>query len=293
MKPDCTEIPVCYLCGSIDHNPIDCLGGICFNCFRPGHKLNQCPRSKRYRSDSCSSCHLIGHREETCPDQWRIYVWADENMDKKELAKGFENVYCYNCAAYGHLGDECSREKPAYVSKTMPNNTFSAFVSEDYLYNKGYDGCKFIHPSLRAKSVGWKRQQLEKGNIVHDGNPRHFGDNSKQYSFKDNSGYNFAKQRTQYRNFYPEMEWQYNKDNNNNNNNTWNYMSQKNDHNNINNFIPQIQTFLLPMVPNLHRESPNNSLKRKSSSINSFQNRNSGGTSSHSKGSYRGGYKKK
>jgi len=69
-------------------------------------------------------CGTYGHVATTCHQIWRYYmpVSPDERMEISEIGR-----FCYNCAAKGHLGDDCPRPRPFQVQGGRIGEVVSAF----------------------------------------------------------------------------------------------------------------------------------------------------------------------
>lgn len=101
---------LCRTCGAVDdHNTERCpMTQRCYNCSRLGHPAAKCPDRQRMRGEHCRSCGSKAHAAASCPQIWRLY-WPRPQFS---LASPWEDdvaIFCYNCAARGHYGDDCPR----------------------------------------------------------------------------------------------------------------------------------------------------------------------------------------
>ncbi|KAG9317311.1 hypothetical protein JVU11DRAFT_1509 [Chiua virens] len=155
---DC-PIQICLTCGARDeHSTRSCpISKTCYTCGMKGHINKTCPNrfsAHMAPSDSHSDCERCGsteHKRNECPTLWRIYryVTDDERImilqsreEKKPFAigEGGERyigleVWCYNCANTGHLGDDC--DELSHPSK-FPTE-YSAFSSHSVMSGPFYD----------------------------------------------------------------------------------------------------------------------------------------------------------
>ncbi|KAG8218487.1 hypothetical protein J3R82DRAFT_4120 [Butyriboletus roseoflavus] len=169
---------ICLTCGARDeHSTRSCpISKTCYTCGMKGHINKTCPnRFSAYMApsdfhDDCDRCGSTEHSLNECPTLWRIYQYVsdDERIvimqsrdEKKQLGigEGREGyiggeVWCYNCANTGHLGDECDElPHPA----TFPTE-YSAFSSHNVMSGPFYDPA--------AEPVSMKRGQRDRENEV-------------------------------------------------------------------------------------------------------------------------------
>lgn len=111
----------------------------CFNCYRPGHIRNDCPRDRS--SSYCKRCDLDGHSELECQDIWKVYKKSSEND------YGKVQVYCFVCGEEGHCGDICDANG---FRRDRPKTTkgFSPLATYDALRRIGYKGRLLANYSL-------------------------------------------------------------------------------------------------------------------------------------------------
>ncbi|BFZ63937.1 hypothetical protein YB2330_005074 [Saitoella coloradoensis] len=103
MAKSCSIIR-CMTCGVVgEHETWHCPSTrMCNNCGGPGHLARHCPQPRKSHV-GCSYCGSRRHMDVACPQIWRCYVSA------KNPPQDFEpNVWCYNCAAPDHYGDDCT-----------------------------------------------------------------------------------------------------------------------------------------------------------------------------------------
>ncbi|KAG5438236.1 hypothetical protein PCANB_003087 [Pneumocystis canis] len=93
---------MCTNCGTVnDHLASRCpMLQKCHNCNELGHILVDCKKPRK--SNICNTCHSKYHPDDMCPKIWRCYIF------NPDAPKDFKpQRYCYNCAEYGHYGDDC------------------------------------------------------------------------------------------------------------------------------------------------------------------------------------------
>lgn len=120
------KVVVCHACGKVDdHYETQCPNSmVCSNCGEKGHFRNNCP-SKR-KVTYCVICDSRNHTSDRCPSIWRSYVLKKVDPNSK-IAYPSSKIFCYNCSAKGHYGDDCNQQR---ISKT-PNINGSAFSGEN------------------------------------------------------------------------------------------------------------------------------------------------------------------
>ncbi|KAJ2493958.1 hypothetical protein IWW37_000036 [Coemansia sp. RSA 2050] len=109
MAKECTTV-TCMTCGKDGHLSKDCkmTGSVCHSCNMRGHISSECPqRSGTQRPNVCVRCNSRTHHSEECATIWRRYAYTSPRTTK------YEGViaWCYNCAARGHYGDDCSMRR--------------------------------------------------------------------------------------------------------------------------------------------------------------------------------------
>ncbi|GMM34477.1 TRAMP complex RNA-binding subunit [Saccharomycopsis crataegensis] len=116
---------ICLACGAIDdHYSDQCPRSItCTNCGEKGHYKNAC--TKRSQRIFCTLCESNKHNRDRCPSIWRSYITFGDKNGK--LLYPFRSVFCYNCAAKGHFGDDC----PGPRSSRIPNFDGSSFSGDN------------------------------------------------------------------------------------------------------------------------------------------------------------------
>ncbi|KAN0097608.1 hypothetical protein V8E55_002054 [Tylopilus felleus] len=152
-------IQICLTCGARDeHSTRSCpISKTCYTCGMKGHINKTCPNrfsaymaSSDFRGD-CDRCGSAEHKTNECPTLWRIYQYVNDEErilimqsreEKKQHAIGeggegyiSREMWCYNCANTGHLGDDCD-ELPH--SATCPTE-HSAFSSHSVMSGPFYD----------------------------------------------------------------------------------------------------------------------------------------------------------
>lgn len=83
----------CHLCGFSGHLSRDCPHGLCFNCYKTGHRSASCPAERGAGRDAqalcCLRCGREGHALKNCRDDF-----APEDL---------RSTHCYVCGRAGHL----------------------------------------------------------------------------------------------------------------------------------------------------------------------------------------------
>lgn len=97
-----------------------------------GHVRKDC--NQRAVSMFCTICDSRIHTKDTCPSIWRSYVVLKNRKEKYP-----SSVYCYNCGAEGHYGDDCVEprrielrfvEDSAFNGNFLPSNMRSRYYKE-------------------------------------------------------------------------------------------------------------------------------------------------------------------
>ncbi|KAK9369030.1 hypothetical protein V1509DRAFT_563382 [Lipomyces kononenkoae] len=118
MASEC-QVIVCQTCGEQDdHLTRNCpKTKRCSNCNKLGHDSFAC--KERRRDIYCSRCRSSRHGYETCPSIWCIYTTSRKSLQP------ITTLFCYNCAAEGHYGDDCPRSRPM-IQPLIEASVFSA-----------------------------------------------------------------------------------------------------------------------------------------------------------------------
>ncbi|KTW29469.1 uncharacterized protein T551_02085 [Pneumocystis jirovecii RU7] len=134
---ECSQ-EMCTNCGTVnDHLASRCpMLQRCHNCNELGHILVDC--KKPWKSNTCSLCNSKYHPNDMCPKIWRCYIFSP-NAPKDFKPKR----YCYNCAEYGHYGDDCRLPQ---CSKYMEPSAFridnEPVSASEYAYLKHQEKIK-------------------------------------------------------------------------------------------------------------------------------------------------------
>ncbi|KAL1459022.1 hypothetical protein WDU94_011039 [Cyamophila willieti] len=116
---DCKSCPkpcftVCPMCGESGHSPDRCPDAQCLNCGKKTDEyLFNCEEcdQKVVLKIRCEVCHRLYHTSEDCPHLWRSMEFTTRKGKIKLVPSNVSNKYvkyCSNCAARGHLLEECS-----------------------------------------------------------------------------------------------------------------------------------------------------------------------------------------
>ncbi|KAM9849691.1 zinc finger CCHC domain-containing protein 7-like [Aulostomus maculatus] len=114
------KCPNCILCGVLGHIQRDCPGRHCPSCGLPFHGLRPCEKPPVW-NQHCQRCGVTGHLSDACPDTWRQYHLTIQSrcpLKPRTVQYKKHPVYCYNCAARGHYGYECTKRR--FVSGMFP-----------------------------------------------------------------------------------------------------------------------------------------------------------------------------
>ncbi|KAJ2480672.1 hypothetical protein EV174_003656 [Coemansia sp. RSA 2320] len=135
IAKDCTTV-TCMVCGEDGHMSKDCKlnGKVCHACNMRGHVVNECPLRAngggngdgrhQPRPQACDRCSSRTHHTEECATIWRRYVYTGPRPPKYSDV----DAWCYNCAAKGHFGDDCSLPR---VRGTLAFQGDTAFSSSN------------------------------------------------------------------------------------------------------------------------------------------------------------------
>lgn len=119
IRAKCKTV-VCHKCGVVgDHYETQCpTTMLCAKCGLKGHIAVDCVNRAKKRT-YCRLCDTFAHGDNTCPSIWRLYLTLPSASQETVLPV----IFCYNCGAEGHYGDECTE----YRSLRVPNLSGSAF----------------------------------------------------------------------------------------------------------------------------------------------------------------------
>lgn len=114
--------PVCIICGIDGHTAGMCDRRFCTKCCGQGHSANACQRT--LKNELCHSCNLHGHREQTCPNNWRRYHLTVDQVEPepqlKSNVKVNDRIFCCNCGHEGHFAFECRTYIVSKIWATSP-----------------------------------------------------------------------------------------------------------------------------------------------------------------------------
>ena len=238
------KVVVCHACGKVDdHYETQCPNSmVCSNCGEKGHFRNTCP-SKKHQT-YCVECDSRSHVTERCPSIWRSYVLKPRS-EKSKMAFPTGAIFCYNCSAKGHYGDDCPKMR---ISKT-PNINGSAFSGEN----------------LPKELVG-QYKNYQNSNRYDDDS---FDPNNRKrtYDTANNTNYNHA----------PPPYPRFNNYSNGNNNNSYKNNNYRNNNNN-NNGYPKGPTKVgyIPARPSSQNQRRNNFSNSSNKNIGSYSRNNNG-----------------
>ena len=83
----------------------------CQKCAERGHDLSNCPYKLRrtgHENTVCDLCQRAGHPEDECEMIWRTSGKPWES----DINPATVNLFCYECGAKGHLGNDCQYRRP-------------------------------------------------------------------------------------------------------------------------------------------------------------------------------------
>ncbi|KAI6649120.1 Zinc finger CCHC domain-containing protein 7 [Oopsacas minuta] len=123
---------VCIYCGDRGHASNDaCPLRVCSLCFKIGHNYRECTARGKNRPPKCSRCRISCHEKNRCGEIWRqchnttflpndypqsakrhsYNVTMDTQAFRIDQLKS--NLYCCNCANYGHVYFQCEKPHPS------------------------------------------------------------------------------------------------------------------------------------------------------------------------------------
>lgn len=83
----------------------------CQKCAERGHDLSNCPYKLSrpgHKNIICDLCQRAGHPEDECEMIWRTSGKPWES----DINPATVNLFCYECGAKGHLGNDCQYRRP-------------------------------------------------------------------------------------------------------------------------------------------------------------------------------------
>ncbi|PSN45700.1 hypothetical protein C0J52_11941 [Blattella germanica] len=132
MCPEPPKVDVCLFCGTTGHLNSKCPTPICLRCGQPSSSYNFGCRNcsaLAYSLAYCNKCNSNGHLEFECPESWRRYhsTTTTEGMANlpETVYKPRDQQFCCNCAARGHLYEECRKSPLSGNWLKRPNNSHS------------------------------------------------------------------------------------------------------------------------------------------------------------------------
>lgn len=177
IRAKCKTV-VCHKCGVVgDHYETQCpTTMVCAKCGLKGHIAVDCVNKAKKRT-YCRLCDTFLHGDETCPSIWRLYLTLPTASEETVLPV----VFCYNCGAEGHYGDECTE----YRTLRVPNQGGSAF--------SGSNLPKHLRELYYETMRNWEKHSYSKsynssGNFSSNYGKSYNG--SGNYNSNYNSGYN-------------------------------------------------------------------------------------------------------
>ncbi|KAK9459358.1 uncharacterized protein V1516DRAFT_627815 [Lipomyces oligophaga] len=133
-----TRERVCFICNQPGHLSSECKLIQCDTCgMKNDHLTRNCPKTRRCtncnqldhsafeckarrRELYCTQCRSSRHTSDTCPSIWRFYKPSPASSGPAEIIKA---IFCYNCAAPGHYGDDCPH---TLIQPLLDGTAFSA-----------------------------------------------------------------------------------------------------------------------------------------------------------------------
>ncbi|KAH8365849.1 hypothetical protein KR093_005833, partial [Drosophila rubida] len=141
---------VCYTCGMTGHAEPRCPNAICLGCgAKQALYVQKCNKCSFLSRMLCQLCKMRGHTTDSCPDKWRRYhstvsaikLFTLASIHLYSLLQTRSNValeskvqyrtkHCSNCAARGHLFEECRQR----IGEYRNNNNTSMIMSHQKVY---------------------------------------------------------------------------------------------------------------------------------------------------------------
>jgi len=122
---------MCYLCGYRGHSRNSCPNELCFNCNFTGHTAKNCLQPRSARNQKCNRCGKLGHIFKDCKELYQGgALWCQFCQgphSERDCNSRPKHIFCYNCGAKGHIGDECSQVR----MDSMFRNTDASFRRYD------------------------------------------------------------------------------------------------------------------------------------------------------------------
>ncbi|EMR09692.1 hypothetical protein PNEG_01879 [Pneumocystis murina B123] len=177
---DCFQ-EMCTNCGTVnDHLASRCpMLQKCHNCNELGHILIDCKKPRKI--NICSTCSSKYHPDDMCPKIWRCYTF-NPDAPKEFTPKR----YCYNCAEYGHYGDDC--RLPQY-SRYLESSAFcidnEPIPASEYEYIKHREIIKkkkLLKTYREYEKEDWFARKMKKKCLDHK--------SPKLDTFRSNKSYN-------------------------------------------------------------------------------------------------------
>ncbi|XP_064383897.1 zinc finger CCHC domain-containing protein 7-like isoform X2 [Halichondria panicea] len=190
---------VCHFCAGLGHMSSKCPQSQCSYCYQPSHRGRRCT-GPCGRIVDCGRCYMQGHHASICPDQWRQF--HNTNYSHDEIVtihprdqRTSTKVFCFNCAAHGHYGFECTKTRPQYYCRAT--TSLIAQYNMEFWPPRNIDQIRqnlgippTTTPQTSSKSSGSKgRKGSKHGRGKHDqhtGNgTKHRGKHSRSYDERD------------------------------------------------------------------------------------------------------------